>query len=106
MNDLQSMDQKMKDIFPAWRDFSMWVEDTRTTISTERARTNFDAQEFTFGRVLDEVQELNDRMGKLPRQVMQKHQAGLAKRSTRTRVVFYCPISITRVDKGALHRTC
>merc|ERR1719203_6006 len=49
--------------FPSWDDFKLWVEDVRKTISSDRAQRRFDADEFSFGRVVEEVQELNDHLG-------------------------------------------
>merc|ERR1740120_326206 len=53
----------MREGFPAWEDFKLRVEDVRKTISSDRAQRCFDADEFPFGRVIEEVQELNDRLG-------------------------------------------
>merc|ERR1740120_338399 len=53
----------MREGFPAWEDFKLWVEDVRKTSSLNRARRRLDSEEFSFGRVIEEVQELNDRLG-------------------------------------------
>jgi len=61
--DLSDLERHMREGFPAWEDFKLWVEDVRKTISSDRAQRCFDADEFPFGRVIEEVQELNDRLG-------------------------------------------
>merc|ERR1719412_3292598 len=48
------------------------------TSSTDYARRNFNAREFTFGRVLDEVQELNERLGAFQDMECRSLKAGLA----------------------------
>merc|ERR1740120_332470 len=53
----------MREGFPAWEDFKLWVEDVRKTSSLNRARRRLDAEEFSFGRVIEEVQDLNDHLG-------------------------------------------
>merc|ERR1740121_3229358 len=61
--ELQDLEQGMRAEFPSWTDLKLWVEDVRKTISSDRAQRRFDANEFSFGRVVEEVQELNDRLG-------------------------------------------
>merc|ERR1719166_649634 len=61
--ELQDLERHMRQGFPSWEDFKLWVEDVRKTISSDRAQRRFDADEFSFGRVIEEVQELNDRLG-------------------------------------------
>merc|ERR1719189_1979573 len=53
----------MSERFSSWDDFKLWVQDVRKTISSDRAQRRFDADEFSFGRVVEEVQDLNDRLG-------------------------------------------
>merc|ERR1719471_1714045 len=53
----------MRAMFPSWGDFVLWVEDIRKTSSSNRARRRLDAEEFSFARVIEEVQELNDHLG-------------------------------------------
>merc|ERR1740121_1832652 len=78
MNDFRDLDQKMREDFPAWGDFKLWVEDTRKTIAMDRAYRSFNVEEFTFGRVMDEVQELNDRLGAFQDLECRSLKAGLA----------------------------
>jgi len=61
--DLYDLEQDRRDNFPHWDDFKLWVEDVQMTSSYDRARRRFDAEEGSFGRVIEEVQELNDRLG-------------------------------------------
>merc|ERR1719277_217798 len=60
---LYGLHRSMAKEYPAWGDFKLWVEDVRKTSSLNRARRRFDVEEFSFGRVIEEVQELNDRLG-------------------------------------------
>merc|ERR1719422_2138645 len=56
-------EQYMVEDFPAWGEFQLWVEDVRQTISMQRSRSSFHVEGFTVGSVVEEVQELNDRLG-------------------------------------------
>merc|ERR1719277_2419198 len=60
---LYGLERGMAKEYPAWGDFKLWFEDVRKTSSLSRARRRFDVEEFSFGRVIEEVQELNDRLG-------------------------------------------
>merc|ERR1740121_2289336 len=63
VQDFLDFQQEIVADFPAWDDFKLWVEDTQKTSLTQRARRSFTVQDFTLGRIIDEVQELNDRLG-------------------------------------------
>merc|ERR1719367_576374 len=63
LNGLTIAEQHMIEDFPAWGDFQMWVQDVRHTISFERARRSFKVEQFTVGAVVEQVRELNDRLG-------------------------------------------
>merc|ERR1719471_190991 len=68
----------MRAMFPSWFDFVLWVDDVRKTSSSKRARRRLDAEEFSFGRVIEEVQELNDHLGAFQDIECKSLKAGLA----------------------------
>merc|ERR1719517_70246 len=76
--DLYDLEQDRRDNFPHWDDFKLWVEDVQMTSSYDRERRRFDADECSFGRVIEEVQELNDRLGGFQDIECQSIKAGLA----------------------------
>jgi len=63
LTSLTIAEQHMLEDFPAWGDFQMWVQDVRHTISLERSRRSFQPEQFTAEAVVEEVRELNDRLG-------------------------------------------
>merc|ERR1719188_710184 len=75
---MRVLEQQIKADFPAWDDFMLWVEDVRKTSSSDRARRSFNVEEFTFERVIAEVQELNDRLGAFQDIECRSLKAGLA----------------------------
>merc|ERR1719296_644410 len=68
----------MQKEFPAYDDFKMWVEDVRRTISSERSRRSFKVEALTVESVIEEVQELNDRLGAFQDIECRSLKAGLA----------------------------
>merc|ERR1719517_330177 len=76
--DLHDLVQDRRDNFPHWDDFKLWVEDVQMTSSYDRARRRFDAEECSFGRVIEGVQELNDRLGVFQDIECKSIKAGLA----------------------------
>merc|ERR1719296_378451 len=68
----------MQKEFPAYDDFKMWVEDVRRTISLERSRRRFKVEALTVESVIEEVQELNDRLGAFQDIECRSLKAGLA----------------------------
>jgi len=57
------VEQHMKDDFPGWDEFQLWVQDVRQTMSRERSRRSLQAEELTLSAVVEEVLEVNDRLG-------------------------------------------
>jgi len=81
IDSLQSMhdtERYMQKEFPAYDDFKMWVEDVRRTISSERSRRSFKVEALTVESVIEEVQELNDRLGAFQDIECRSLKAGLA----------------------------
>merc|ERR1719394_1219789 len=56
-------EQAMIENFPAWGDFQMWVDDVRRTISLQRSHRSLRIKSFTLEDVVEDVRELNDRLG-------------------------------------------
>jgi len=63
MGNLKETLQYMKDEFNAWYDFELWVSDVRQSIAFERTRRQFKADALSLESVVEEVIELNDRIG-------------------------------------------
>jgi len=61
--DLLRAEQAMIEDFPAWGDFQMWVDDVRRTISLQRSHRSLRIKSFTLEDVVEDVRELNDRLG-------------------------------------------
>lgn len=55
-------EKDMQQNFPAWTEFKMWVTDVRRTIAMERSRKSFKREE-PFDNVVEEIQEINHRIG-------------------------------------------
>merc|ERR1719394_587291 len=56
-------EQAMIENFPAWGDFQMWVDDVRRTISLQRSHRSLRIKSFTLEDLVEDVRELNDRLG-------------------------------------------
>jgi len=76
--ELHNLEQDMIENFPHWADLKLWVEDVQMTNSYDRARRRFDLEECSFGHVIEDVQELNDRLGAFQDMECKSLKAGLA----------------------------
>jgi len=56
------MERNMKDWFPLYDEFKMWIEDIRQSVSLQRQRSSFKANDLSLSNVIEDVQELNDRL--------------------------------------------
>merc|ERR1719401_391496 len=68
----------MKQDFPSWSDFVMWVQDIREMLSMERSRRSMKLPQHTLDTVIEEAQELNDRLGAYQDIECRSLKAGLA----------------------------
>jgi len=62
--DVDLMESNMREWFPLYEDFKMWVQDTRHTTSHERQRGGLQANDLTVANVVADVQALTDRLFK------------------------------------------
>jgi len=76
--DLHNLERDIREDFPQWADFKLWVEDVQMTNAYDRAQRRFDPEERSLGRVIEEVQELNDRLGGFQNIQCKSLKAGLA----------------------------
>jgi len=76
--DLHDLERDIEENFPHWGDLKLWVEDVQMTSKYDRALRRFDAEECSFGRVNEEVQELNHRLGGFQDIECKSIKAGLA----------------------------
>merc|ERR1719188_1011601 len=62
---MREVEQGIIEDFPSWGDFKMWVQDVRQQMTMERLRGSFHVDDFFFSleNLVQEVQELNDRLG-------------------------------------------
>jgi len=77
-NDFLDLEQDMREGFPAWTDFTVWLDDLQMMSASNRARRRFDAGDLSLGRVIEEVQELNERLGAFQDIECRSLKAGLA----------------------------
>jgi len=63
MQTFLQIEQHMKEDFPGWDEFQLWVQDVRQTMSRERSRRSLQAEALTLNTVVEEVLEVNDRLG-------------------------------------------
>jgi len=77
-NDLRDTEYTMKQDFPSWSDFMMWVQDVREMLSMERSRRSMKLPQHTLDSVIEEAQELNDRLGAYQDIECRSLKAGLA----------------------------
>jgi len=63
MDSMHSTEQYMRDDFPAWGDFQLWVSDVRQTIAWQRSRQFLDVKPLSLESVSEDIKELNDRLG-------------------------------------------
>merc|ERR1719246_20465 len=75
--EMRDAEAAMTQDFPAWSDLKMWVHDARQTMSLQRSRRSLSDAEFTLDTVVEEVQELNDRLGAFQNFECRSIKAGL-----------------------------
>jgi len=75
--EMRDAEAAMTQDFPAWSDLKMWVHDARQTMSLQRSRRSLSDAEFTLDTVVEEVQELNDRLGAFQNLDCRSIKAGL-----------------------------
>jgi len=63
LEDMRETEHHMIDDFPAWGDLQLWMDDMRRTVAFERERNSFTHSPPTSENVVDEAQQLNDRLG-------------------------------------------
>jgi len=61
-HDIETMEKNLQEWFPAYDEFKMWVEDARQTMSASRRGQSLVANDLTLENVINDVQELNDRI--------------------------------------------
>jgi len=75
--DVDEMESNMREWFPLYPDFKMWLTDTRRTTSFERGRSSLDADDLSLASVVADVQALTDRLFKFQDVECRSLKAGL-----------------------------
>jgi len=63
LTNLRQTEEYMKEDFPAWHDFELWVSDIRQAMALDRIRRHFKADQLSLESVVEDVMALNDRLG-------------------------------------------
>jgi len=75
---VDEMEKDMREWFPMYEEFKMWVQDVQHTMSRDRHRQNLVADELSLGSVIEVVREVNDRLGDFQDMECRSLKAGLA----------------------------
>merc|ERR1719277_949538 len=74
---VDEMEKDLKDWFPLYDEFQMWVDDVRQTISMDRHRHSMQVDEMSLDKIVDVVLEVNDRLGAFQNLECRSLKAGL-----------------------------
>jgi len=74
---VDEMEKDMREWFPLYDEFKMWVQDVQHMMSRERHQHSLIADELSLGSVIEVVQEVNDRLGDFQDMECRSLKAGL-----------------------------
>jgi len=63
LKDMKETEHHMIDDFPAWGDLQLWMDDMQRTAAFERSRSSLTDSPPTAESIVEEAQQLNDRLG-------------------------------------------